>query len=580
MKLVSSSFAQVVLSSQVQQQFFDEQEESVVDESVYEFANKDADVIEPTEAVLALMAFVKHSLPDPTMVDYLIPDNFIMTTSLQKNSDDPVSFLFENVPYALSPVEVRQAYIQKEDGRLQLVWDLQYELQDNWYNGHINAHDGTVVGLVDWVSSAAAYNVIPFGYNDPNDTKQQLIKNPNDKWASPDGWHAQGVIAKGAKTFNVTIGNNVYAHTNPDGGNNWQDNYRPSGHTDEQGDIVFDYEADFERDDPVKYEDAAVTNLFYWCNTAHDFFHRYGFDEKAGNFQQDNLGRGRKNDNGAGDAVIANAQDGSGRNNANFATPPDGKHGKMRMYVWDQTKPMRDGDFESGIVIHEYTHGVSIRLTGGPMNSNCLGWGESGGMGEGWGDFIATVIRMRKDFTREKEFGMGDYSNGGDGIRKYKYSTSEKTNPSTYRIMDRFDYWGVHAKGEVWAEMLYEVYWNLVDKLGYTDEWFPPVPKDNSVDAMDTDDLEKIRQHVTSYGNTLAVQLVMDGLKLQPCNPSFTDARDAILEAEKQLTGGEHHCDIYRAFAKRGLGPGAKLEKKGWIEQRVESYKLPSQCEQ
>jgi extracellular elastinolytic metalloproteinase len=48
-----------------------------------------------------------------------------------------------------------------------------------------------------------------------------------------------------------------------------------------------------------------------------------------------------------------------GRNNANFATPPDGKHGKMRMYIWDQTQPMRDGDFESGIVIHEYTHGVS-----------------------------------------------------------------------------------------------------------------------------------------------------------------------------------------------------------------------------
>ncbi|CAO3611172.1 unnamed protein product [Mucor hiemalis] len=526
------------------------------------------------------MAFVKSSLPDPTVVEYLIPENFIMTTSLKKHNDEEVAFQYENVPFAESPVEVRQAYIQKENGELQLVWDLQYELKDNWYNGHVNAHDGTIVGLVDWVSSAAAYNVIPFGYNDPNDSKQQLIKNPHDKWASPDGWHAQGAIAKGAKTFNVTIGNNAYTHTNPDGGNNWQNNYRPSGHVDDNGDIVFDYEADFEKEEPQDYEDAAVTNLFYWCNTAHDFFHRYGFDEKAGNFQQDNLGRGRKGDEGAGDAVIANAQDGSGRNNANFATPPDGKHGKMRMYVWDQTKPMRDGDFESGIVIHEYTHGVSIRLTGGPMNSNCLGWGEAGGMGEGWGDFIATVIRMRKDYKRDTEFGMGDYSNGGDGIRKYKYSTSEKTNPSTYRIMDRFDYWGVHAKGEVWAEMLYEVYWNLVDRLGFTPEWFPPVPNDTSKDALDTDDLALIREHITSNGNTLAVQLVIDGLKLQPCNPTFVTARDAILEAEKQLTGGKYHCDIYRAFAKRGLGPGAKLEKKGWIEQRVESYTLPSHCEE
>jgi len=46
------------------------------------------------------------------------------------------------------------------------------------------------------------------------------------------------------------------------------------------------------------------------------------------------------------------------------------------------------------------------------------------------------------------------------------------------------------------------------------------------------------------------------------------------------LTGGKYYCDIYRAFSKRGLGPGAKLEKRGWIEQRVESYSLPSQCEE
>ena len=79
------------------------------------------------------------------------------------------------------------------------------------------------------------------------------------------------------------------------------------------------------------------------------------------------------------DAVIANAQDGSGYNNANFATPPDGQHGKMRMYVWDVTSPKRDGDLEGGIIVHEYSHGMTIRLTGGPANSGCLGFGESGG---------------------------------------------------------------------------------------------------------------------------------------------------------------------------------------------------------
>jgi extracellular elastinolytic metalloproteinase len=57
---------------------------------------------------------------------------------------------------------------------------------------------------------------------------------------------------------------------------------------------------------------------------------RYGFDELAGNFQQHNFGRGGAEN----DAVIANAQDGSGFNNANFMTPPDGQNGRMRMYLW------------------------------------------------------------------------------------------------------------------------------------------------------------------------------------------------------------------------------------------------------
>jgi hypothetical protein len=55
------------------------------------------------------------------------------------------------------------------------------------------------------------------------------------------------------------------------------------------------------------------------------------------------------------------------------------------MYLWNTAVPYRDGDMEAGIVIHELSHGLSTRLTGGPANSGCLGWGEAGGMGEGWG---------------------------------------------------------------------------------------------------------------------------------------------------------------------------------------------------
>ena len=140
--------------------------------------------------------------------------------------------------------------------------------------------------------------------------------------------------------------------------------------------------------------------------------------------------------------------------------------------------------------------------------------------------------------------------------------------------MDRFDYWGVHAKGEVWAEMLYEVYWNLVDKHGYTPEWFPPLPDEN-------DDLTQAREHILSHGNTLALKLVIEGMMHQPCNPTFIDARDAILLADKQLTGGDNYCEIYQAFAKRGLGYKAGLTKEGpWLERRQESFSVePGLCD-
>ncbi|KAJ2755962.1 hypothetical protein IWQ56_006367, partial [Coemansia nantahalensis] len=336
--------------------------------------------------------------------------------------------------------------------------------------------------------------------------------------------------------------------SNPDGGHGWEHNFRPTS-----AERVFDYALDLDKA-PASYIEAAVTQLFYTNNFMHDLFFHYGFDEAAGNFQDVNFsGKGR-----GGDAVIANAQDGSGFNNANFATPPDGRHPKMRMYVWDITRPNRDGDLEQGIVVHEYTHGISIRLTGGPANSNCLSYGEAGGMGEGWGDIVATIIRLKPNHTRADDIPMGEYS-AARGIRKYPYSTDMKTNPSTYGIMDGPLYWEVHAKGEVWAEILYEVMWNLIDAHGFAED-------------LRTRDLTK--------GNTLALQLLVDGMKLQPCMPSFIDARNAILLADRQLTAGANQCLLWKGFAKRGLGPKAELEfDSPWGGgSRIEDFSLPAEC--
>ena len=48
--------------------------------------------------------------------------------------------------------------------------------------------------------------------------------------------------------------------------------------------------------------------------------------------------------------------------------------------------PQRDGDLDNGIIIHEYGHGISTRLTGGPANVRLPGHPPSRA-GEGWSDF-------------------------------------------------------------------------------------------------------------------------------------------------------------------------------------------------
>jgi extracellular elastinolytic metalloproteinase len=73
------------------------------------------------------------------------------------------------------------------------------------------------------------------------------------------------------------------------------------------------------------------------------------------------------------------------------------------------------------------------------------------------------------------------------------------------------------------------------------------------------------------HGNTLMLQLVIDGMKLQPCRPSFVDARDAILQADKQGFKGRHQCLLWKGFAKRGLGYGAKSGGR-------ESFEVPHKC--
>src|SRR6185312_819863 len=109
--------------------------------------------------------------------------------------------------------------------------------------------------------------------------------------------------------------------------------------------------------------------------------------------------------------------------------------------------------------------------------------------------------------------------------------------------------------GEVWANMLWQVYWNLVDEYGFDPNLF---------DSW------------TQGGNNLALQLVIDGLKLQPCNPGFVDARDAILLADQNLTGGDNQCLVWRGFAKRGLGANASQGDPNNTSDGTQNFTVPA----
>jgi extracellular elastinolytic metalloproteinase len=187
----------------------------------------------------------------------------------------------------------------------------------------------------------------PWGVNDPDEGTRTVISDPWDIAASEFTWNSDGT------KYNTTRGNNGIAQTNPNGGSSYLNNYRPTSTN-----LNFEYEYTPSMPTPSAYANASITQLFYTANMYHDLLYELGFTEAAGNFEINNNGQG-----GTGnDFVILNSQDGSGTDNANFATPPDGQAGRMRMYLWTYSTPRRDCCFESGVVIHEYSHGRRFAL--------------------------------------------------------------------------------------------------------------------------------------------------------------------------------------------------------------------------
>ncbi|KAJ3367912.1 Fungalysin/Thermolysin Extracellular metalloproteinase 5 [Allomyces arbusculus] len=152
-----------------------------------------------------------------------------------------------------------------------------------------------------------------------------------------------------------------------------------------------------------------------------------------------------------------------------IVTPPDRPRPFAAAYLYTYTALQRESVFDLVVPHHEFFHGVSNWLTGGPSNSDCLSMRQAKGMGEGWSDMFALAVDMLDNptVTRDSATPFAPYVMGNPaGMRTFPYTSDLTVNPSRYSFQGTEQYRDVHKFVEVWASMLWEVYWNLVDKYG------------------------------------------------------------------------------------------------------------------
>ncbi len=431
-------------------------------------------------------------------------------------------------------IEAQLMWLPVQKGQVELVWNFQLFTTDrlHMYDFNVDAHSGQLWSRFDWIDDAS-YRVFQQPVESPNHSTmpppadgRMLIVNPENATASPLGWHDNG-----STSFTTMQGNNVHAFDDLDG-----NNLPPAVEPDCGAGLLCDFDSpiDFSTDDPTAYTSASVANLFYWANTIHDIQYQYGFDEAAGNFQTNNFANG-----GSGNDDVTAFTQKSGSpcpNNAFFGTPPDGSSPNMFMCLWTPSTPRRDFSFDNGVVIHEYGHGISNRLVGGPSNVSCLGNNQQ--PGEGLSDWWSLAYTGEVGDAGTDVRGSGTYilgqPLGGPGVRTQPYSTDPAVNNHTYASINGMSI--PHGVGEVWAQAAWEAYWALVDVHGF------------DADLYDVDG---------GAGNQRMMLYVNEGLKNTACSPTFTDVRDGIIQAATDNYGGVDVCRLWEAFAAFGLGTDA-----------------------
>ncbi|MEL6394160.1 MAG: M36 family metallopeptidase, partial [Bacteroidota bacterium] len=216
----------------------------------------------------------------------------------------------------------------------------------------------------------------------------------------------------------------------------------------------------------------------------------------------------------------------------------------------------RDSDFDNGVIAHEFGHGISNRLVGGPGNTGCLFNDEQ--MGEGWSDFFALAISPQLSLDGTEPRSIGAYVQGqgttGAGIRRLRYSTDLEINDYAYDDII-FSGTAPHPLGEIWNTTLWDLYWAMVEEYGFDNDLI-----------------------LGTGGNNLAVELVIEGMKYTACTPGMIDGRDGILQADEEINDGANRCLIWEVFARRGIGFSAVQGSSNDRADGVEAFDMPPSC--
>jgi extracellular elastinolytic metalloproteinase len=320
------------------------------------------------------------------------------------------------------------------------------------------------------------------------------------------------------------------------------------------------------------YDDAAATvNLFAMHNRMHDFSYYLGFTEPNWNSQSSNFGNTETWQEG--DPLIGDVQSGlqsGSRDNANMTTVPDGGSSFSNMFMWQPIAgsfyaPCVDGDYDQGVIGHEFGHMIENRMIG---KGNSRTGFHAGAMGEAFGDLVAIEYLNENGFVPtdgEDPFATGTYATGNKehGIRNYvmnylrvgAFPTPSKyphVNPLNFSDIG-YDTPGneVHSDGEIWVATNNTVRQALVRKYNGA---FPV-----GDEALQAQCAAGELPSQNCPGNRRWIQLVFDAMLLDPTGPTMLDARNSMLQADVMRYGGANQTEIWRAFAKRGMGAAAAV---------------------